>query len=343
MDTIEYRKPLTGVSLHAMEKIFVQEGYANHDASRILLHFYRNRNPDIEAIDSYPKNLRQALKDIFHTEVLHPIFREVSADGTEKWLFRTAEGNAFETAWIPDQKRQTVCLSTQSGCRFGCMFCMTGTLGFKANLSVFEVLSQLMAIGKSFTHIVFMGMGEPLDNYDVLSQTLEILTAHWGFSLAARNITVSTVGVIPELERLGKEHTCNIAISLHSPFPEQRAEIIPAERRYPLKDIIATLEKIEFRRKRRLSFEYLLISGFNDSREHSAALGSLIRHLPAHVNLIPYNYIPGKPFKATSIIDAEEFRKVLNNYGLRVTIRKSRGYDISAACGMMAGRARVNP
>lgn len=216
---------------------------------------------------------------------------------------------------------------------------MTGSLGFQAQLSAFEILSQLLAIDKPITHVVFMGMGEPLDNYDILSHVIEILTAHWGFSLAARYITVSTVGVLPTLERLGQELTCNIAISLHSPFPDQRAEIIPAERRYPIKDIIAVLEKVEFKRKRRLSFEYLLINGYNDSKEHAAALGSLISHLPAHVNLIPYNYIPGKPYKTTSLKDAETFRQELNKYGLRVTIRKSRGYDISAACGMMAGRS----
>ncbi|MDN5330448.1 MAG: rRNA (adenine2503-C2)-methyltransferase [Bacteroidales bacterium] len=331
--------PLAGANIRDIAKTFKLAGFDSYDPARILLHYYRHKNADIDAIDCYPKKLRQLLKEVYSTDLLQPLFHEKSSDGTEKWLFRTTEGYPFETAWIPDQNRQTICLSTQSGCKFGCKFCMTGSLGFQAQLSAFEILSQLLAIDKPITHVVFMGMGEPLDNYDILSHVIEILTAHWGFSLAARYITVSTVGVLPTLERLGQELTCNIAISLHSPFPDQRAEIIPAERRYPIKDIIAVLEKVEFKRKRRLSFEYLLINGYNDSKEHAAALGSLISHLPAHVNLIPYNYIPGKPYKTTSLKDAETFRQELNKYGLRVTIRKSRGYDISAACGMMAGRS----
>lgn len=338
MEASQTKIPLAGTLLSEVKELFIQSGFRSYDPARLLLHFYRHGQRNIEAIEEYPKKLRLLLQNTFHTLTLLPLFQETSQDGTQKWLFRTREGHSFETAWIPDIKRQTVCLSTQSGCRFGCKFCMTATLGFRSNLTAFEVISQLLSIGKPFTHIVFMGMGEPLDNYETLSRVLSILTAHWGFSLAARNITISTIGILPALERLCHEQTCNIAISLHSPFSEQRAEIIPAERRFPLHDIISVLEKTEFRKKRRLSFEYLLIKDYNDSKEHAQALGSLISHLPAHINLIPYNYIPGKPYQPTLLNDAERFRQVLNTYGLRVTIRKSRGYDISAACGMMAGR-----
>ncbi len=334
--------PLLGINLKDLEQVFKVAGFEAYDPSRLLVHYYRQRNPEIDLIEVYPKKLRSYLKEKFHTQSLQPLISESSIDGTNKWLFKSVDGNPFETAWIPDQNRQTVCISTQSGCKFGCKFCMTGSLGFKSHLSVFEVLSQVVSIGKSFSHVVFMGMGEPLDNFEVLSRTLEILTAPWGYSLAARNITVSTVGVLPALERLGMEHTCNIAISLHSPFAEQRAEIIPSEKRYPLRDIIRTLEKIPFRRKRRLSLEYLLMKDFNDRYEHAAALGALIKHLPAHINIIPYNFIPGKPYRAPDPQDAENFRQVLNSYGLRATIRKSRGYDISAACGMMAGRTTLS-
>lgn len=338
MESLKQKIPLAGTLLSEVEELFIQSGFSSYDPARLLLHFYRHGQRNIETIEEYPKKLRLVLQETFHTHTLTPLFEQISQDGTQKWLFRTFEGHSFETAWIPDIKRQTVCLSTQSGCRMGCRFCMTGTLGFKAHLSTYEIISQLISIGKPFTHIVFMGMGEPLDNYEALSRSLSILTAPWGFSIAARNITVSTIGILPALEKLCHEQTCNIAISLHSPFPEQRAEIIPTERRYSLRDIIAVLEKTEFRKKRRLSFEYLLIKDYNDSVEHARALGSLISHLAAHINLIPYNYIPGKPYQPTLMEDAERFRQVLNTYGLRVTIRISRGYDISAACGMMAGR-----
>ncbi|MGC8866439.1 MAG: 23S rRNA (adenine(2503)-C(2))-methyltransferase RlmN [Bacteroidales bacterium] len=343
MEVLPPKIPLAGMHLSDIEDVFNRWGYHAYNAARLLLHFYSHGQRSLETLEEYPKKLRQLLEEMFHTQILMPLYKEISGDGTEKWLFKTSEGYPFETAWIPDVKRQTVCLSTQSGCRFGCKFCMTGTLGIRSNLTAFEVISQLLSIEKPFTHIVFMGMGEPLDNYETLSRVLSILAAHWGFSLAARNITVSTIGILPALERLCHEQTCNIAISLHSPFSEQRAEIIPAERRHPLRDIISVLEKTSFRKKRRLSFEYLLIKHYNDSGEHARALGSLISHLPAHINLIPYNYIPGKPYHPPTMEEVEAFRQVLNTYGLRVTIRKSRGYDISAACGMMAGRHGINP
>ena len=312
-------------------------GYETKDPSLLAHNLYKKYGKPLSSIEAYPKSLRCFIEDNFSIEVLQPILKLQSSDGTIKGLFESEGGKAFEAAWIPAAKRMTICVSSQAGCRFGCKFCSTGQHGFRGNLSTFEILSQVFGLRKPFNHIVFMGMGEPLDSYQSVKKAVEILNAWWGVSLANRYITISTVGIFPELSKVIEELKCNLAISLHSPFHEERKSIMPVETIYPIKEVIKMLKTKKFTGKRRLSFEYLLLGGFNDSPLHAHETGRLLSGLRCHINLIAYNSIAGANFRRPCLRTIENFREILNEYGLRVTIRISSGYDISAACGMMVG------
>ncbi|GAB6279670.1 MAG: 23S rRNA (adenine(2503)-C(2))-methyltransferase RlmN [Lentimicrobium sp.] len=326
---------LIGKNLPQLSDILSNAGYQNVNPSLLAHTLYKKFGRPLSSIATYPKSLRQFLEENFSTDVLQPILKLQSTDGTIKGLFENEEGKLFEAAWIPAVKRMTICVSSQAGCRFGCKFCSTGQNGFKGNLSVYEILSQIFGLQKPFNHIVYMGMGEPLDNFANVKKSIDILTAWWGVSLAHRYVTISTVGLIPELQLAIEQLRCNLAISLHSPFHNERKSIMPVENIYPIHEVISMLKAQKFTPKRRLSFEYLLIKDFNDSKFHAMETGKLLKNMESHVNLIVYNPIPSQNFGAPDTSTIENFRKILNLQGLRVTIRKSSGYDISAACGMM--------
>ncbi len=256
-------------------------------------------------------------------------------DGSVKPL----ERNAVESVMIPTEERRTLCISSQAGCRMGCRFCMTGRQGFHGNLSPADIISQLLAVDESaeLTNAVFMGMGEPLDNYDSVMKAIEIMTAPWGFAWSPKRITVSTIGVQPGLRRFLDESRCHLAVSLHSPFAEERASLMPAQKMCPADDIVSLIRKYDFSGQRRVSFEYIMFGGLNDDKRHADALSRMLRGLECRVNLIRFHRIPDAPYSTSSEPAIEAFKTRLERSGITVTVRASRGEDIFAACGMLAG------
>jgi 23S rRNA (adenine2503-C2)-methyltransferase len=272
----------------------------------------------------------------------------VSNDGTKKYTWPAEGGDIYESALIPAPKRLTLCVSSQAGCRIGCKFCLTARKGLKQNLSPAEILGQFRNLPErdAVTHFVFMGMGEPLDNTDSVLASVEILTSEWGYGFSPRRITVSSVGILPDLERLLDETDVNVAVSLHAAKREDRLPLVPSENRYPIAQIVellrhrASLALPPFAAsgRRKLSFEITMLSGITDRPEQAAALRDLIQGVPARVNLIPWNSFPGTSFSPSRREDIEAYQSVLSRAGITTTIRESRGEDIGAACGLLAGR-----
>ena len=251
---------------------------------------------------------------------------------------------AVEAVMIPDLDRKTLCVSSQSGCKMHCKFCMTGRQGWHGDLDVADILNQFLSIDEAaeLTNTVFMGMGEPLDNYEAVSKAIEVLTADWGFGWSPKRITVSTIGVIPTLKRYLDEQRCHLAVSLHNPFPEERLEMMPVQKAYPIKEVISLIRQYDWTAQRRVSFEYTMFAGWNDDKRHADALIRLLSGLECRVNLIRFHRIPDFPYDCASDIAMQTFRDRLNAHGITCTIRASRGEDILAACGMLAGKHSEN-
>ena len=254
---------------------------------------------------------------------------------------RLAEGQEYiESVMIPEEERKTLCVSSQAGCRMGCKFCMTGRGGYHGQLDAADILNQFLSIdeARDLTNAVFMGMGEPLDNYDAVAKAIEVLTAPWGFAWSPKRITVSTIGVLPTLKRFLDGQRCHLAVSLHNPFPEERLELMPAQKAWDIKQVLELIRQYDFSGQRRVSFEYTMFAGFNDDKRHADALIRLLRGLECRVNLIRFHQIPDFPYACASDAVMEAFRDRLNNHQILCTIRSSRGEDILAACGMLAGQ-----
>lgn len=269
---------------------------------------------------------------------VEPVTVAASKDGTRKYLFSTASGHFIETVLIPDHDRATLCISSQVGCKMNCLFCMTGKQGFNGNLTADEILNQLLSIPESreITNIVYMGMGEPLDNVDEVLRSIHCLTHPSALAMSPKRITLSSIGLEPGLTRFLEECSCNMAISLHNPLPEERKEIMPIERAMPLQRTIETLARYNFSGQRRLTFEYILFGALNDDEQHARALRRLVAPLDCHVNLIRYHKIPHVALATTDESRMEKFCEYLNKAGIPTTIRASRGEDIAAACGMLS-------
>ena len=246
----------------------------------------------------------------------------------------------IESVMIPEEDRKTLCVSSQAGCRMGCKFCMTGRHGFHGQLDAADILNQFISINEAqdLTNTVFMGMGEPLDNYDAVARAIEVLTAPWGFAWSPKRITLSTIGVLPALKRFLDEQRCHLAVSLHNPFPEERLEMMPAQKAWDIRNVINLIRQYDFTGQRRVSFEYTMFAGFNDDKRHADALIRELRGLECRVNLIRFHKIPDFPYDCASDAAMEAFRDRLNNHQILCTIRSSRGEDILAACGMLAGQ-----
>ncbi len=246
----------------------------------------------------------------------------------------------IESVMIPEEDRKTLCVSSQAGCKMGCKFCMTGRHGFHGQLDAADILNQFLSIDEAgeLTNTVFMGMGEPLDNYDAVSRAIEVLTAPWGFAWSPKRITVSTIGVLPTLKKYLDEQRCHLAVSLHNPFPEERLQMMPAQKAWDIKAVIDLIRQYDFSGQRRVSFEYTMFKGFNDDKRHADALIRLLRGLECRVNLIRFHKIPDFPYDCATDAAMEAFRDRLNTHQTLCTIRSSRGEDILAACGMLAGQ-----
>ena len=265
-----------------------------------------------------------------------------SADGTKKYLFRTLEGHYVESAYIPDGERATLCVSSQAGCRMGCRFCATGRQGLQQSLTAAEILNQAVSLPErdKLTNLVFMGMGEPLDNTDEVLRALEIITAEWGFGWSPTRITLSTAGIVPELRRFLDATKVHLAVSLHNPFHEERMEIMPVERAWPIAEVAAILREYDFTHQRRVSFEYIVMSGLNDSPRHIRELTRLLNGIKCRINLIRFHRIPDSPYFSPGDEAMVRFRDALTARGIQTTIRASRGEDIQAACGLLSTRLK---
>ena len=288
---------------------------------------------------------RQRLAERFAPALRAPEHESRSADGTKKYLFWTLQGHFIESAYIPDGDRATLCVSSQAGCRMGCRFCATGRQGLQQSLSAAEILNQIVSLPERdrLTNLVFMGMGEPLDNADNVLRALEILTAEWGFAWSPTRITLSTAGVVPQLRRFLDASKVHLAVSLHNPFPDERAEIMPVEKAWPIAQVVEILREYDFTHQRRVSFEYIVMSGLNDSPRHIRELSRLLNGIKCRINLIRFHKIPGSPYFSPDADAMIRFRDALTARGIQTTIRASRGEDIQAACGLLSTRMKNEP
>lgn len=332
---------LLGLTLDELTSLVQELGEPKYRAKQLAEWLYVKRATTLDEMTNLPKALRSKLKSCCTIGRSPVALTQVSRDGTEKYLFRKLDRpeQTFETVYIPEEDgRATLCISSQVGCRMGCRFCATGQMGFHGHLTAADVINQVLSVPHSdaLTNVVFMGMGEPLDNYKVVASVLEIMTSDYGLAWSPKRITVSTVGPRVGLTRFLEEQRANLAVSLHSPFPEERAEIMPVEGLFPIEEVIETLGKYDFSGQRRLSFEYIVFGGLNDDLRHAKALVELIRPLRSRVNLIPYHPIDGLPYHASDRAVIERFAEYLNAHGVIATIRRSRGQDIDAACGMLS-------
>lgn len=332
------KKILCGLSFDEVNDLTVHLGYTARHALAISHGLYKKRISNISVMPKIPLLLKKELQNIADSGIYQPVESVVSTDKSVKYLFRTKTGKVFETVFIPDGKRNTVCVSTQSGCRMGCSFCVTAKYGFHGNLDAGEIINQIISIPEAarITHVVFMGMGEPLDNLDNVLKACSIITAEWGLSFSPRNVTVSTVGIMPAVENFLGSSDCNLTLSLFSPFSEEREINIPAERKYPATSIIDEMKKHPARKKRRLSLAYIMIRDFNDTESHLEALKSILSGSKIRVNLLPYHVISDDKNCSTSPDKMLSFKYNLIMSGISASIRKSRGEDISAACGLLA-------
>lgn len=329
---------LYGATLDQLRALCEQLELPRFAHKQIAKWLYSRFVNDIEAMTDLSKVARQRLAEHCDLGLSAPLKVSVSSDGTKKYLFRTFEGEYIESALIPDGERMTLCVSSQAGCRMGCKFCATGRMGFRHQLSSTEIINQIVSIPErdQLTNLVFMGMGEPLDNIDNLLATLDILTSEWGMAWSPTRITVSTAGVAKSLHRLLDEQKVHIAVSLHNPFPEERKEIMPIENAYSIRQVCDILRRYDFTHQRRVSFEYIVLEGMNCSPRHIKELSRLLDGIKCRINLIRFHKIPDSPFFSPPLEKIIEFRDTLTKRGIQTTLRASRGEDIEAACGLLS-------
>jgi len=332
---------LLGKNPSQLKEIALAAGLPGFTGNQLAQWIYGKRVRSLSDMTNLSKAGRERLADAYEVGVAEPLGVAASSDGTKKYLFPVNGNpdNAVETVMIPDGDRKTLCVSSQAGCKMGCKFCMTGRQGFHGNLSAADILSQFLAIDEAaeLTNAVFMGMGEPLDNWEEVKKVIEILTAPWGYGWSPKRITLSTIGVIPSLKRFLDECKCHLAVSLHDPFPDERLALMPAQKAFPIQDVIALIRQYDFTGQRRVSFEYTMFAGHNDTPRHADALLHLLKGLECRVNLIRFHRIPDFPYGTSSRETMEAFRDRLTRGGVTATIRASRGEDILAACGLLAG------
>lgn len=340
-DCIEnMKKKLLGKNLYELQDVVSSYGMPLYVAKQMADWLYKKKVRDIGDMTNLSKQFRERLSEDYEIGVTEYSAVYRSSDGTKKYVFPVTGGGSVETVMIPEPDRATLCVSSQNGCKMNCSFCMTGRGGFRGNLDAAEIMSQYIAVDEAdmLTNTVFMGMGEPLDNIDTVMRCLEILVSDWGFGWSPKRITVSTIGVLPALRRFLEESRCHLAISLHNPFPAERESMMPVEKAFPVSETIELLKRYDFSGQRRVSFEYTMFAGVNDSGRHCNALMAMLSGLECRINLIRFHKIPGSNLLPSPDVVMERFRDKLNSHGFVCTIRASRGEDIMAACGMLAGK-----
>lgn len=332
------KEPLFGKTPAELAEIAARLGLPKYTAKQLAEWLYQKHVDSISGMTNISAKGREQLEEAYDIGLVPPSDVQQSADSTKKYLFATATGKYVEAVMIPDEERTTLCVSSQSGCKMGCTFCMTARQGFQVNLTANEILNQVRSIAeyRSLTNIVYMGMGEPFDNVDALLKSLEVMTADWGYAWSPKRITVSTIGIIPGMVRFLEESKCHLAVSLHNPFATERQELMPMQKAYPIEQIIDILWKYDFTHQRRVSFEYIMFDGWNDTQRHADELLDLLQGIECRVNLIRFHPIPDSPLKPSTPQAIERFQRYLMSNGLMTTLRASRGIDILAACGMLS-------
>lgn len=327
-----------GFTMQEIREISDKHGFPAYTSGQISDWLYKKGAKTFEEMSNLPKATRQLLVEECFIGIAGPSDVQVSEDGTRKYLFPVKSDKYIEAVFIPETNRSTLCISSQVGCKMGCTFCMTGKQGFHGNLSPGEILNQIYSLPEkdTLTNYVFMGMGEPLANTENLLKSLEVMTSSYGLGISPSRITVSTIGIIPGLDKILNQSRCHLAVSLHTPFDSERSQLMPVEKVFPIKRVVDFLKQNSQDRQRRISFEYIMFRGINDTPKHINGLTRLLNGLRCRINLIRYHPIPGVPYESSDEETIHWFKTRLNEKGLLTTIRASRGKDIFAACGMLS-------
>lgn len=339
---MENLQPLIGLTLEQLKEVALECGMPGFAGMQMAKWLYDKRVTSIDEMTNLSKPARAKLAGKWCVGRTSPLTKAESTDGTVKYLFDGVGGRDIEAVMIPDRDRATLCISSQAGCKMNCRFCMTGRQGWHGNLSASKIINQVLSVeeSESLTNIVFMGMGEPMDNLEAVLTTIDILTAPWGMAWSPKRITVSSIGKLKELKQLLDTTKVHIAISVHSPYSDERAGLMPVENAYPITEVMKLLRGYDFAHQRRLSVEYIMWQGVNSDLRHADALARLVKGTDCRVNLIRFHAIPGVELRPCSEGEMTRFRDRLNALGITATIRASRGEDIMAACGMLAGKAK---
>lgn len=329
---------LFGMTLQQLEGVVTGLGLPKFTAAQLADWLYKKDAGSFDQMSNLSKVARSKLAENYEIGLSAPVKVQTSADGTKKYLFRANNGKFIEAAYMPERNRHTLCVSSQVGCKMGCLFCFTARQGFQGNLTAGEILNQVRSLPERhlITNIVYMGMGEPFDNTQEVMQSLEILTAGYGFAMSPRRITVSTIGIIPAMKLFLEQSQCHLAVSLHSPFEEERRRLMPIEHVYSLKDVLQAIRGFPLGNQRRISFEYIVFKDLNHSQKHVNELARVLNGIRCRINLLRFHTLPGSPLVSPDDLILEEFKSALEKKGIVTTIRKSRGQDIYAACGLLS-------
>lgn len=337
------KEPLFGKTLTELREITTAMGLPSFTAKQLAQWLYKKEITSIDEMTNLSKSAREQLKEQYVFGLTPYSNVQQSSDGTKKYLFPSNQNKFIESAYIPEAERATLCVSSQVGCKMGCLFCMTGKQGFQGNLTAGEILNQIRSLPEkdNLSNVVYMGMGEPFDNLENVLKSTEILTADYGWGWSPKRVTVSTIGIIPAIREYLEKSNCHLAVSMHSPFHDERQELMPVENVYPLEKVIEVLRSFDIGRQRRISFEYIMFKGINDSNRHVNQLAKLLNGMRCRINLIRFHPIPDTPLQGSSDKTIQQFKESLNDKGILTTIRASRGQDIYAACGLLSTKSHV--
>jgi 23S rRNA (adenine2503-C2)-methyltransferase len=332
------KEKLYGKTLNELIAVSKRCGLPGFAAKQISEWLYKKEIQSIDEMTNLSKKTREILSVDYELGLSVPVISNESSDGTKKYLYKVLNDKYIETAYIPDEDRATICVSSQAGCKMGCIFCMTGKQGFQGNLSSNEILNQFRSLPefRNLTNIVYMGMGEPMDNITEVLKSLDILTNEWGYGWSPTRITVSTVGLISGIREFLEKSRCHLAVSLHSPFDAERRKLMPIQRTNTVEEVLEIIRNFDFNSQRRVSFEYILFKGVNDTPRHIKELARILNGIKCRINLIRFHTIPGSEFESPDIEMTIKLKEALNSKGILTTIRASRGVDIKAACGLLS-------
>jgi 23S rRNA (adenine2503-C2)-methyltransferase len=339
------KERLFGKTLDELKVVCTRLNLKPYNALQIADWLYKKEISSIEGMTNLSVKTRELIESEYTFGIYPPSKETESSDGTKKYLYEVLGGKFIETAYIPDRERATICVSSQAGCKMGCVFCMTGRQGFQGNLTAGEILNQFRSLPefRTLTNIVYMGMGEPLDNITELMKSLAILTGEWGYGWSPSRITVSTVGLTSSIREFLGKSKCHLAVSLHSPFDEERRKLMPIQRTNSVKSVLDAIKEYDFTSQRRVSFEYILFKGLNDTPAHVKELARILNGIKCRINIIRFHKIPGSPYESPNAEITNEFKEKLNAKGILTTVRASRGEDIQAACGMLSTLEKNKP